>query len=236
MRTGNAFEPLAMLARTSGTPHLVANGATTFVKTVQRTGHNMNWCQEMIVRSLLLCSLSFVALTAVADNLLWDRLLRDPNMVVLMRNTESSGNKDGANMLVWDASGNCAGESTLTEKGMAHAKRIGDAFAKYDIKPLVISSPMCRCRETSRVAFGEYMADPDLRQTASGDVQGQEEFQDKARALLGKYRGNTPIVFVNHRPNIDSLTMELINIGDLLIGSVTETGEIEVLGKIRVEP
>jgi hypothetical protein len=55
-------------------------------------------------------------------------------------------------------------------------------------------------------------------------------------ALLGRFRGETPVVFVNHRPNIDSLTMELINIGDLLIGTISSTGEIEVLGKIQVEP
>ena len=50
------------------------------------------------------------------------------------------------------------------------------------------------------------------------------------------YRGSAPIVFVNHRPNIDALTMELIEIGELLIGTVTEDGEVELVGKIRVEP
>ena len=188
------------------------------------------------MRSILIFSLSLMAFAAVADDRLWEKVLRDPNMVVLMRNSESSGNRDGASMLVWDASGNCRGESTLTGNGKAHAKRIGEAFAKYGIEPMVISSPMCRCSETSQIAFGAYLTDPDLRQTAGGDIQGQEIFQAKASALLREHRGKTPIVFVNHRPNIDSLTMELISIGDLLIGTVTETGEIEVLGKIRVEP
>jgi hypothetical protein len=95
---------------------------------------------------------------------------------------------------------------------------------------------MCRCTETAQIAFGQYVTDPDLRQKPAGDIYGQEVFQAKASALLSKYRGNTPIVFVNHRPNIDSLTMELINIGDLLIGSVTENGEVEIVGKIRVKP
>lgn len=40
---------------------------------------------------------------------------------------------------------------------------------------------------------------------------------------------------MNHRPNIDAMTMELIKIGELLVGSITEDGEIEVLGKILVE-
>jgi phosphohistidine phosphatase SixA len=188
------------------------------------------------VRIVFTFLLSLMAFTAVANDLLWEKLQRDPNMIVLMRNSESSGNRDGGNMLVWDASGRCKGESTLTGKGKAHAKSIGEAFAKHGIKPMVISSPMCRCSETSKIAFGEYVTDPDLRQTASTNTQGQEKFQAKTSTFLSKYRGKTPIVFVNHRPNIDSLTMELLDIGDLLIGSIIETGEIEVLGKIRVEP
>jgi hypothetical protein len=60
-------------------------------------------------------------------------------------------------------------------------------------------------------------------------------FQAKTRSLLINHRGKTPIVFVNHRPNIDSLTMELINVGDLLIGAITEAGEVEVIGKIKLE-
>ena len=44
---------------------------------------------------------------------------------------------------------------------------------------------------------------------------------------------NKPIVFVSHRPNIDQLTMELIDDGDLLVGKVDAEGRIEVLGKMR---
>lgn len=188
------------------------------------------------MRVLWMLLLSLIAFTAVANELLWEKLKRDQNMIVLMRNSESSGNRDGSNMLVWDASGKCIGESTLTAEGKAQATRIGAAFAKHGIKPKVISSPMCRCTETAQIAFGQYVTDPDLRQKPAGDIHGQEVFQAKASALLSKYRGNTPIVFVNHRPNIDSLTMELINVGDLLIGSVTGNGEVEVVGRIRIKP
>jgi phosphohistidine phosphatase SixA len=185
---------------------------------------------------LFACVLLLLSSTVVADELLWDRLQKDSNMVVLMRNAESSGNRDGADMLVWDASGNCSGESTLTEQGRAHAKRAGEAFAGHGIQPMVISSPMCRCTETATIAFGEYVTDPDLRQTASMDDAAMEKFHDKTRTLLSRYRGKTPIVLVNHRPNIDSLTMELLEIGELLVGSVSDTGEIEVAGRIRIEP
>jgi hypothetical protein len=94
---------------------------------------------------------------------------------------------------------------------------------------------MCRCTETAKIAFGEYMTDPDLRQSASSNSQGQKKFLTRAKNLLLEYRGKTPIAFVNHRPNIDSLTMELLDPGEMLVGSVNENGEIEVSGKIRIE-
>lgn len=177
-----------------------------------------------------------IASAAIADESLWEKLSSEPNMVVLMRNAESGGNRDGADMLVWDASGKCSGESTLTEAGKAQARKVGAAFEAHGINPTVISSPMCRCTETAAIAFGDYSTDPDLRQRPVGDGGGEEAFQAKASALLGRHRGDTPIVFVNHRPNIDALTMELIDIGDLLVGTVTEAGEVEVIGKIRLEP
>jgi len=188
------------------------------------------------MRLLWVLWLSLIVSSAGADELLWQKLQQDPNMIVLMRNSESSGNRDGARMLVWDSSGNCRGESTLTGEGKAHAQKIGDAFTKYGIKPVVISSPMCRCTETAGIAFGDYLTDPDLRQRSVEDTQGQESFLARARALLGRHRGRTPIVFVNHRSNIDSLTMELLNIGDLLVGTVTESGEVAVAGRILVGP
>jgi hypothetical protein len=94
---------------------------------------------------------------------------------------------------------------------------------------------MCRCRETAQIAFGKFLIDPALRQMPPEDAQAREAFQGAAGALLTEHRGNAPIVLVNHRPNIDALTMELLNIGELLVGTITEDGEIEVLGKLRPE-
>lgn len=190
---------------------------------------------QVIMRTMLIFIMLLATFNAVADDLLWIKLQQDPNMVVVMRNTESSGNKDGSNMLVWDESGKCEGESKLTKDGKAHANRIGEAFARHGITPQPISSPMCRCTETAKIAFGEYVTDPELRQSANSNSQGKENFQAKANSLLLEYRGKTPIAFVNHRPNIDSLTMELLDPGEILVGTVNESGEIEVLGKMQIE-
>lgn len=192
--------------------------------------------QKIAMHIVWLIALYLVVLDAPADDSLWQRLKQDPYMIVLMRNSESSGNRERVNMLQWDASGKCEGESMLTNEGRAHAKNVGDAFLAHGIEPIVISSPMCRCTETAKIAFGEYLTDPELRQRYLDDAGGQSVFEAKVTELFSEHRGRTPIAFVNHRPNIDTLTMELIDIGDLLVGTVSETGEVEIVGKIRVEP
>ena len=186
-----------------------------------------------IARIAILLLLSVLAMHVWANDLLWEKLRTEANLVVLMRHTQPAG----GNPLTWDASGNCRGESMLTAEGKAHARKIGDEFAKRGIKPPVISSPMCRCLETTRIAFGEpVITDAVLREIASADPERTNAFERKAQSLIGKHRGSSPVVFVSHRPNIDLLSLELIGEGELLVGRTNASGEINVLGKIDVPP
>lgn len=175
--------------------------------------------------------LALFAARASADEALWQMLAKDPHLVVLMRHAEPSG----GDPLAWDESGNCARESMLTEAGKAHARRIGEAFSRRAIKPAVVASPMCRCRDTARIAFGVAPAtDGDLREVATADASRMASFERTAQSMIAARRGAAPVVFVSHRPNIDRLTMELIESGELLVGRASAKGEIEVLGKIRL--
>lgn len=177
--------------------------------------------------------LSALALHAWANDSLWQKLKTEASLVVLMRHTQSAG----GNPLSWDESGNCKGESVLTVEGKAHARKIGETFAKHGIKPVVISSPMCRCRDTARIAFGETLVtDATLREIASADSTGTSAFESKAKSLIASHRGASPIVFVSHRPNIDLLSLELIGEGEMLVGRANAEGEFDVLGRIEVQP
>jgi len=171
---------------------------------------------------------------ASPDEPLWIKLRSEPNLVVFMRHTHSAG----GNPLTWDGTGDCKGESVLSATGKAHAKKIGDALAQHGVKPRrVISSPMCRCRETAQIAFGnQFTTDPELREIASAGPSGARAFQEAALALLARHRGADPVVFISHRPNINLLTMELIDTGDLLVARMNDKGEIDILGTIRIEP
>jgi phosphohistidine phosphatase SixA len=167
---------------------------------------------------------------ASANDLLWTRIQTEPNIVVLTRHMQSFGGR----ALIWDESGACKGEARLTPTGEADARRLGELFAARSIKPFVISSPMCRCRDTATLAFGHALLDPELREIASADTARVGAFDRKASSLLAKHRGRAPIVFISHRPNIELLTLELVDEGELVIGRVSEQGEVEVLGKMRL--
>jgi broad specificity phosphatase PhoE len=183
------------------------------------------------MRITIFVLLGALALPAWADDLLWKKLETESNLVVLMRHAQPAG----GNPLTWDESGNCKGESMLTASGEAHAKRIGAAFASHGLKPRVISSPMCRCRDTARIAFGSNLVtDENLREVASADSDRMKRFERKAQSLIASHRGSVPVVLVSHRPNIDRLTMELVDEGELLVGRANADGEIDVLGKIKV--
>ncbi len=175
----------------------------------------------------------FVPGTVLADDALWQRLRTEPNLVVLMRH----GHAGGGDPVHWDRSGACAGESRLTPAGRTLAQRIGEAFGRHGLKPVVVSSPMCRCRETAELAFGDAgQTDPALVEMATADTARIEQFRAAATGLLARHRGRAPVVFVSHRPNIDQLIFDLIEIGELVVGRIATDGEIEVLGKMRVVP
>jgi phosphohistidine phosphatase SixA len=186
------------------------------------------------MRVLSLAIFCLITQVAGADEPLWIKLRSETNLVVFMRHTHAVR----VNPLTWDETGNCRGESVLSAKGKAHARKIGQVFAQHGIKPgPVVSSPMCRCRETARSAFGkEFVTDPALREIASADSERTEVFERTALKLLSQHRGPRPIVFISHRPNIHLLTMELIGDGDLLVTRSNDKGDIDVLGKIRIEP
>ena len=57
-----------------------------------------------------------------------------------------------------------------------------------------------------------------------------------AQALIGRHLGRAPVIFVSHRPNIELLTLELIDEEELLVTRATRRGDFDVLGRIRMQP
>ncbi len=99
----------------------------------------------------LAITLLAAALPSLANEQLWSTL-KGGGLVVLMRHAITTpGVGDPPGMKVDD----CSTQRNLTEEGRRHAKLIGEAWRAHGIQVgKVMSSPMCRCLETARLAFG----------------------------------------------------------------------------------
>jgi phosphohistidine phosphatase SixA len=110
---------------------------------------------------------------------------------------------------------------------------MGELFAARGIVPVVVTSPMCRCRDTAQIAFGgKFATDPELREIAAADGARAQAFERTALAMIAAQRGKAPVVFVSHQPNIERLTLESIRKGEAVVARVGEQGDFEVIGRM----
>jgi len=164
---------------------------------------------------------------------LWTTIKTQPNVVLVGRHMET-GRGVGTR---YDPSGQCEGEVMLNAKGRRQAEAMGQAFKSNGLPPEklhVVASAMCRMRDTAMLAFGKATLDPALRESFSSGGVRQIEFLDAAEAWAKKYRGNTPLLLLTHHPNIDALTGEQPDYGQVVVTQSDENGGLNVLGILRV--
>ena len=158
------------------------------------------------VRSDEWAGLETASATPVADaelagpNLL--DALREGGFVIYFRHASTDFSEDDTDLS--DLS-NCATQRNLAEDGREQSRQIGEAIAALEI-PIgdVLSSELCRTRETAELAFGRVILEPEL--SSFGTAESDEEVEDRAEALrrmLGTppERG-TNTVLVGHLFNI----------------------------------
>lgn len=192
--------------------------------------------KSLIQKVALLASMAFSlgwAALAQADEALWQVARSEPNIVLLLRHTQVASQR-GQSPTTFDPSGQCRGEFMLSARGREAAAQIGRLFKERGIDPHVVSSAMCRCRDTAMIAFGRAELDPALRESFSGDQQRFREFLDASTRWILRYRGVRPLVMVMHTPNIDSLTGEPPEESEMLVTRSTDKGELDVLGRISL--
>ncbi|HET6551677.1 MAG TPA: histidine phosphatase family protein [Solirubrobacter sp.] len=110
-----------------------------------------------------------------------------------------------ANVNQQEKLGSCASQRNLTQAGRRQASEIGDAIRALHI-PIgdVRASPMCRARDTARLAFGRVTVDRDLVSPGViGTKADDERRADALRALAERPPANGKnTVLVTHTGNI----------------------------------
>ena len=80
-------------------------------------------------------------------------ILKKGGNIIFIRHAIAPGNGDPQN---FDIS-NCSTQRNLSKEGELQALKIGKFFKKNDIKlAKVLSSEWCRCKDTAKIAFGNY--------------------------------------------------------------------------------
>ena len=80
-------------------------------------------------------------------------ILKKENNIIFIRHAIAPGNGDPPNFDISD----CSTQRNLSKDGELQASKIGKFFKKNDIKfTKVLSSEWCRCKDTAKIAFGNY--------------------------------------------------------------------------------
>ena len=80
-------------------------------------------------------------------------ILKKEGNIIFIRHAIAPGNGDPPNFNILD----CSTQRNLSKDGELQALKIGKFFEKNDIKiTKVLSSEWCRCKDTAKIAFGNY--------------------------------------------------------------------------------
>lgn len=129
---------------------------------------------------------------------------------------------------------NCATQRNLSVAGIANSQQTGDYIRRLGI-PIgeVFASPMCRCLETARYAFGRAQ----VLDALMGDWRAKgRSFDDVGRDLKTLLKANikseTNVVFVAHFANIFNAFGLRLPEGDAAVLRLNDQGEVIVAGTI----
>ena len=80
-------------------------------------------------------------------------ILKKKDNIIFIRHAIAPGNGDPPNFNISD----CSTQRNLSKNGELQSVKIGKFFKKNDIKiTKVLSSEWCRCKDTAKIAFGNY--------------------------------------------------------------------------------
>jgi phosphohistidine phosphatase SixA len=181
------------------------------------------------MRILLLAVLALVApAPADADDAVWE-LLRGGAQVVLLRHTITTpGVGDPTGFRLDD----CATQRNLTDAGREDARRVGAAFRQRAI-PVgrVLSSPWCRCLETSRLAFGGAEVFAPLSNLFDNRAREAEQLR-ALREITGRRPTGGNLVLVTHGSVVQPLTGIQPAPGELVVLTPDGAGGFRIAGRL----
>lgn len=163
---------------------------------------------------------------------LWEALA-EGGKVVMMRHTQSEEATVEASMHLAE-DGDCSAEQNLSAEGREQAEALGARFREYGVTvDVVLSSEFCRARQTAESAFGEdYESWNALNLAEVLPASEAEWLMEDVRERIGDFSGEGNLVMVSHRSNINTITFQQTEPGDMVVAEPDDFGGFTVLGTI----
>jgi phosphohistidine phosphatase SixA len=183
-----------------------------------------------MLRLTLLLIAIVISLPAQASDALLARLA-EPRTHALMRHAVAPGTGDPENLTL----GVCETQRNLSDDGRRQARRAGDMLREAGVSVDVVwSSQWCRCLETAReMALGPVVDRAMLNSFSRAPYKRPARTRQVREALAALPPGDTALL-VTHNKNVTALTGEVPLSGEIQVIKVSESGEIELLGSVRV--
>lgn len=180
---------------------------------------------------LLLVSAAFAQPALAADEDLW-ALLERGGQVVLMRHaltTPGVGDPEGMSLR------ECATQRNLSDEGRAHAAQVGEAIRARGVKVArLISSPWCRCLETSKLVFGRNPEVSFALANLFGRASQQVPQIADLRSLITPMPPGANLFLVTHGSTIAALTGVSPATAEMVILTPQPGGRFTVAGRLEV--
>ncbi|MBT9612682.1 MAG: histidine phosphatase family protein [Burkholderiales bacterium] len=127
----------------------------------------------------------------------------------------------------------CEGQYNLTDEGREQVKLLGNALRKRKI-PVgeVRASPLCRTRDTARIAFGAFQVWSLLEPLPESDLEDRQQRINAISRVIAEHKGRENLVLITHQPNIDALTLEVVEPATIVVVKPDGKGGFNVIRKL----
>ena len=154
--------------------------------------------------------------------------LEDGKKIVFIRHAIAPGNGDPDEFDIND----CSSQRNLSEKGRNQSKKIGDFFRINKIKiDTVLSSEWCRCKDTAKLAFGNFKTFSALNSFYETRFANNKSEQIKElRNFIKNWEDDSNLIIVTHFVVISALLNKGVSSGEMIITDK----KLNILGSLEI--
>ena len=173
----------------------------------------------------------FISLTTTVKADLNKKLinqLEEGGKLIFIRHAYAPGSGDPDNFNLND----CSTQRNLSKEGKRQAEYIGEFFRNNKVKiDKVLSSELCRCKETAKIAFIDFSTNSFLNSFYSSKYAKNKDHQIKALInYIKKFKSDKNLVLVTHYV----LISEILNYGPSSGEIVVSNKNLNIIGSLEI--